>query len=298
MSETIEADFETTQLPAVREEPANNPMSLLAQAVANGMDAGQLKSLVDLQEQYRAARAKEAFAVAMNAVQSQMPCIVRDAENSQTNSRYVRLETITHQAKHIYSAHGFSLSFSEEDCPIEKFKRIVCHVRHNDGHTEKHWIDLPLDGFSSKGNPIGAMNPVQAAISTGSYGQRVLICRVFNITIANTDLDGNPPAYENPSESRTHSKPAPRGQRQPEKLLEVTKEQCAFALAHWRADHPQADADVAAWNKKFHTYVNWAAKRDFDASKAQNWTRADFVKVCEAVGCNPEDAPGWEVKDA
>lgn len=292
MNETIEADFEqSTQLPAVREEPANNPMSLLAQAVANGMDAGQLKSLVDLQEQYRAARAKEAFAVAMNAVQSQMPCIVRDAENSQTNSRYVRLETITHQAKHIYSAHGFSLSFSEEDCPIERFKRIVCHVRHNDGHTEKHWIDLPLDGFSSKGNPIGAMNPVQAAISTGSYGQRVLICRVFNITIANTDLDGNPPAYENPSESRGQSRPAPRGQRNqpPPPATEISEQQLAHLIAHWKAIPANADPD-GNLVRQGQAFKDWAVETTgrtakFNPRKPSEWTKADYETCCHAVGC-------------
>ena len=48
------------------------------------------------------------------------------------------------------------------------------------------------------GNAIGSMNRVQAAVSTGSYAQRYLFARIFNLVIADTDLDGRPPANENP----------------------------------------------------------------------------------------------------
>jgi hypothetical protein len=296
---SMESEIETGQYetPALREESAT-PMSLLAAAVERGLSTEQLTALTDLHERWQANRAKSAFAKAMNDCQNEMPCIVRESENSHTRSTYAKLEHINSQAKPIYGKHGFALSFSEEDCPRESWKRTVCRVLHIEGHEERHFIDLPVDGTGAKGGK-SSMNEVQGAISTGTYGQRILICRIFNLTIADTDLDGNRPAYDNPQASpNAPAKPAPRGQRQPEKPPEITKEQCAFALAHWRADHPQADADVPTWNKKFHTYVNWAAKRDFDASKAQNWTRADFVKVCEAVGCNPEDAPGWEFVNA
>lgn len=261
------------QLPATTE--ALNPLILLQQAVEKGMDPGQLKALVDLQEQWRAARAKEAFAAAMNAVQIEMPCIVRDAHNEQTKSRYARMETVTHQAKACYTSHGFSLSFSEEESSIEKFKRIVCLVRHVEGHSERHWIDLPLDGFSAKGNPIGAMNPVQAAISTGTYGQRVLTCRVFNITIADSDLDGQAP---NPAADGSAPKAPPRGGH-----AGPTAEQLRELVLAWQAKNPEPSGDKAVWSAKYKQWVMATCDRVFNPQKAHEWTVADYEKCKAAV---------------
>lgn len=286
MQELIAADVSQT----VPDEPRPlavrpaDPFALLVQAVDKGMDPAQLKALVDLQEQWRAARAREAFAAAMNSVQVEMPCIVRDAENDQTKSRYVRMETVTHQAKAIYTRHGFSLSFSEDESGIEKFKRIVCLVRHVDGHSERHWIDLPLDGFSAKGNPIGAMNPVQAAISTGSYGQRVLTCRVFNITIANTDLDGAPLAA-NPA----HDNAAP--QARPRATRDTSLRQRIERIGQlWRANNPRADGDRSAWSADYKQWVMRVCDRVFNAAQEAQWTASDCAK-CEAdLGVDAEGA--------
>jgi hypothetical protein len=257
------------------ERPAD-PFALLVQAVDKGMDPAQLKALIDLQEQWRAARAKEAFAVAMNAVQAEMPCIVRDSQNSQTKSSYVRLETITHQAKPIYTQHGFSLSFSEEDSKTPNWHRIVCLIRHIDGHSERHWIDLPTDGVGAKGNAIGAMNPVQGAISTGTYGQRVLTCRVFNITIADTDLDGNRPAHENPTPDAS-SPTAPPRSGQP-----VSREQCAELFAYWQQKFPTEGKDEYA------TWVRGVARRGFAVFKSHEWSDNDYFACCRALNFDPE----------
>lgn len=268
---------------------ALNPLMLLQQAVERGMDPGQLKALVDLQEQWRAARAKEAFAAAMNAVQAELPCIVRDAHNEQTKSSYVRFETITHLAKPIYTRHGFSLSFSEDssDKPAmgngQPWKRIVCLVRHNEGHSERHWIDLPCDGIGPKGNAIGGMNAVQGAVSSGSYGQRVLTCRIFNITIADTDLDGNapnPPADPNAPTAR------PRGKR--DEPPAVTKEQCGALLIYWRAKNPEPSGDTKVWNERFYAWAEQTVGHQFDAKKSTEWTADDFHACCRSLNYDPE----------
>lgn len=166
------------------------PMSLLSAAVERGVDADQLGKLLDLQERYENNEARKAYAVAMHAAQSEMPRVVKGAKNEQTKSRYANLEQVQHTAGPIYHKHGFSLSYGEEDCPQDGYKRTICDVRHESGHCERYHLDLPVDGFSAKGNPIGSMNPVQASISTTSYGQRRLLCMVFNITITDEDDDG------------------------------------------------------------------------------------------------------------
>jgi hypothetical protein len=219
-----------------------------------------------------------------------MPCIVRDAENEQTKSRYVKLETITHRAKEIYTGHGFSLSFSEAESSIEKFKRIVCLVRHVEGHSESHWIDLPLDGFSAKGNPIGAMNPVQAAISTGSYGQRVLTCRVFNITIADTDLDGQSP---NPPADPAAPKAQPRAKRQAAQAesFAVSRDQMAHVAAHWKAKHPDPDGNTERQRRALSQFViDVSGRGAWLPSNQAEWTRQDYEKCCYALNIDAEDA--------
>ncbi len=168
----------------------DTPLSILSMAVSKGCDPDALDKLLALQERWEANQARKLFAEAMHECQSEMPRIVRDKENTQTRSRYGSLERVQEKSQPIYSKHGFSLSYGEVDCTRDGWKRTVCDVRHVGGHCERYHLDLPLDGIGAKGNAIGSMNPIQAAISTMSYGQRKLLCLIFNITLTNEDDDG------------------------------------------------------------------------------------------------------------
>lgn len=165
-------------------------LSVLQTAVERHVDADQLEKLAALYMQGERLRAEKEFAAAMHACQQEMPVVVRDAQNKQTQSRYAMLETVQRTTRPIYTKHGFSMSYGEADCPVAGHKRTTCDVTHVGGHTRSYHLDLPLDGIGAKGNPIGGMNPVQAAVSTTSYGQRRLLCMVFNVTVADEDLDG------------------------------------------------------------------------------------------------------------
>lgn len=173
------------------ERKPRDPMDLLAIAIEKGISAESINRLYDLYERDQTRRREDAFALAMAACQREMPTIVKDAENTQTRSTYALLETVQRLAKPVYTAHGFALSFAEADCPLPNFKRTICDVRHEDGHCVRYHCDLPVDGIGPKGNPIGGMNAVQGNISSGSYAERVLIKRIFNLTIAGQDDDGN-----------------------------------------------------------------------------------------------------------
>lgn len=265
---------------AISTAEAMNPLMLLQQAVDRGMSPDQLKALVDLHEQWRAARAKEAFNAAMTAVQIEMPCIVRDAQNTQTKSTYVRLETVTHQAKPVYTRHGFALSFSEDRADRENWKRIVCDITHIQGHSERRWIDLPVDGIGAKGNAIGAMNPVQGAVSTGSYGQRVLTCRIFNITIADSDLDGQSP---NPVADASAPKARPRGKREQSPEPIVTSAQLGHISSEWKTKNPEPFGDVQKQRASFAEWVKRTCGRDFDPIKPAQWLVSDYHACCAAL---------------
>lgn len=273
---------EPSEIASEPQPDATNPLMLLHLAVEKGMDPAQLKALVDLHEQWRAARANEAFSASMNACQAEMPTAVRDARNEHTKSTYIRLETINHVAKPIYTKHGFALSFAEADSSVTGFKRTICDVRHIAGHRERYHIDLPIDGTGAKGG-ASSMNAVQGCISTGSYGLRVLVCRIFNITVADTDLDGQAPPRENPPPNPDAPQTQPRGQRQP-KPQAVTKEQCAELLAAWRAKNPEPSGDVPTWNRRWAAWVVKITGHDFkNAMNTAEWTEQDYTAVDAAL---------------
>lgn len=180
------ADVTVVEQPPPRDY---HPLAIIAQAVERGVDASQLERLLELQKSWEAHTASKAYNDAMSSCQSEMPVVVRDAENKGTHSRYARRETVLNTIKPCYTKHGFSLSFRQDDCPIPDHLRIVCAVRHRAGHTEHHHADLPLDGRGAKGG-ASAMNATQAVGSTYSYGCRYLTYLIFNVTVADEDDDG------------------------------------------------------------------------------------------------------------
>lgn len=255
-----------------------NPLMLIERAIERGIAPDQLKSLVDLQEQWAAAQAKSAYARAMTDAQSEMPVVVRDAENEHTRSRYARLETVTRLAKPVYTKHGFALSFSESESPKPTMKRIVCKVSHREGHAELHWIELPIDGTGAKGGK-SSMNEVQGCISTNSYGHRVLTCNVFNITIADTDLDGEAP---NPNVDSNAPKARPRNQRpQPA----VSQQQLDHIKRNWLANNKDPDGNVERMRDAFATWARTTTQRtvEFDPTKSAQWTLEDYHACCDAM---------------
>ncbi len=168
---------------------SGNPFAMLVSALDRGHDPATLGDLIALVNAERARVAEVAFNTAMNTAQSLMPCIVKDGVNPFLKTRYAKLETVNSQVKPVAAQHGFSLSFSEEDSPKgTDWVRIVCDISHTGGHTRKRHLDLPLDGVGMKGgqNKSGP----QAIGATLAYGRRYLTTLIFNLTIADEDLDG------------------------------------------------------------------------------------------------------------
>lgn len=175
-------------LPGAVETPVMNPMVLLERAQASGTGAEELKQWMDLYDRWTAEEARKSFFSHMHAAQQSMPLVVRDAKNIQTNSRYAKLETIQNACRPTYAGEGFSLVYGEADCPLDNHKRTVCDVIHVDGHFRQYQVDLPVDGKGPQGKDF--MSAVQGAKSTISYAQKMLLCMIFNITIADSDNDG------------------------------------------------------------------------------------------------------------
>lgn len=187
-----------TQLPAEADQHqlarrvAQTPSELVQLAIERGLDGDQLNRLLDFAERLQGHEAKRQFNEAMTDCQAEIQTVVSDAQNPKTRSRFARLETVQAIAKPVYTSHGFSLSFSEGKPDKADHMRIVCRIRHKAGHAEEHYIELPYDGVGPKGERT-SMNAVQGVGSTYSYGARYLTVRIFSMTIAGEDNDGNDP---------------------------------------------------------------------------------------------------------
>jgi hypothetical protein len=166
-----------------------NPMVLLDRMIERGVDPDALKKMMDLAEHWERNRAIKAFNTSMVACQKAMPTVVRDAENAHTKKRYALRETINNTIKPCYTGYGFSLSFSTADCPLPEHVRIVVEIGHEGGDIRTRHFDIPLDGKGAKGGS-SSMNAPQATGSTYSYGCRYATCLIFNVTIADEDVDG------------------------------------------------------------------------------------------------------------
>lgn len=172
-------------------EVRTDPETLLANWVNSGRSLAEAKELFDLVNAVRKERAIAAYHRDMLAAQAEMPVVVHDSKNAFLKASYVKLEGIQAVCKPIYTKHGFALSWGEEPGAEPGLVRIVCDVLHREGHSKRHQGDYPIDGTGAKGG--SNMNPLQGRVSSNTYAQRDMLRSIFNITIADKDLDGNKP---------------------------------------------------------------------------------------------------------
>lgn len=167
-------------------------MSLIEQIALNpDVDVEKMRAVMDMKMQMFNRGAEIEFNAAMARVQAEIEPVARKAQNNQTNSTYAKLEHINEQCSHIWTKHGFALSFGSADCPKDGYYRITCVCSHSAGHKQNYQADLPEDvaGIAGKANKTG----IHGFGSTMSYGRRYMTNMIFNITMKNEDKDGNKP---------------------------------------------------------------------------------------------------------
>lgn len=177
---------------AIAERDANpsaaNPLALIQAAIDKGLDPDQLGKLFELQERWEKNEAKRAYAEAMTAAQGEMRPVVRGRINEQQRSKYAALEDIHDAIKPIWLKHGFTLSYGSDQSPYPEHYRVVCECLHEGGHSTHHVLDGPPDEKGIKGN--ANKTAIQAMTSTVTYLRRSLAVMIFDVTLVNTDTDG------------------------------------------------------------------------------------------------------------
>lgn len=163
-------------------------------SLANGPNAAAnietIERLMALRERENAATSERAFNEAMTAAQGEMRPVAADASNPQTRSKYASYFALDKAMRPIYTRHGFSLSFDEEDSTKPEHIRVLCYVSHVAGHTRTYRKDMPADGKGAKGGDV--MTKTHASGAATTYGQRYLLKMIFNVAVGEDD-DGNAP---------------------------------------------------------------------------------------------------------
>lgn len=171
--------------------PAQHPLVLIEKLLSTNHTPEELKTLFDLHRQWNIDRAREAYNSAMQAVQDEMPAIVCDSHNPQTNSRYPSLASLNRIGHPIWAKHGFHVSFGEAESRLPDHRRWTMQICHRAGHEKEFYLDMPLDGVGIKGNRN--MTVIHGTLSSNTYAKSRLLINGFNLTILDddTDNDGN-----------------------------------------------------------------------------------------------------------
>lgn len=153
------------------------------------VDIDKMERLMKMHTDLLADQRKQRFFAALALAQSEMPQVVKTAENTQTRSKYALYEKINEAMMPVITKYGFTLSFGTADCPKEGHHRITCEIGHRDGHTKMYEADIPIDDAGIQGNRN--KTPTHAFASTMTYGRRILACLIFNVAVKGEDDDGN-----------------------------------------------------------------------------------------------------------
>lgn len=165
-------------------------------AANEAIDPDKLQKIVDVQMQVLDRNAENEFNAAMSRVQSILPEVYAKSYNPQTNSRYAKIEHIAKVIKPIYTAEGFSTTFSQAKPVTDGYMGVDGELRHSSGYKRSYWLELPPDDKGIKGTVN--KTSLHAAGSTFTYGRRYLTCLMFDVATGDdTDAvtgDSLPPA--------------------------------------------------------------------------------------------------------
>jgi len=169
---------------ALLPEPENlNPIQLLQIAVSKGVDAEQLKLLMELQREWKAEQARDAFVTAMNAFRAEALKVVKTKEVAYKDTRYKHAtlaDTVAVVAPAL-SKHGLSHRWEtkQDGAAIT----VSCIITHELGHSAQTSLTAGADTTGSK-------NSIQAIGSAVSYLQRYTFMAITGLAAQDADDDG------------------------------------------------------------------------------------------------------------
>ena len=180
---------------ALLPEPENlNPIQLLQIAVSKGVDAEQLKLLMELQREWKAEQARDAFIRAMNDFRAEALKVVKTKAVSFGNTSYkhATLANIVEIAAPALSKHGLSHRWETKQEQMGggiALITVACIITHQLGHSTSTSLSAGPDNSGGK-------NAIQAVGSTVSYLQRYTFMASTGLAAQDQDDDGQASSVE------------------------------------------------------------------------------------------------------
>ena len=151
------------------------------------VDVSKMQALLDMQLQIERRQSELAFNNALADAKDQIPVVVKDKKGDR-GITYASLEKVSRSLDPVLKDHGFTITYGMADNPDPEKFRITATLRHRGGHSAEFFADIPFSITGPKGAPI--MSKTQGAGAAISFGRRYLKLMMFDITIANEDVDG------------------------------------------------------------------------------------------------------------
>jgi hypothetical protein len=167
-----------------------DPMALISAAIAQGMPVSELTGLFELQRQWSADRAAEAFAEALTGFQADCPMVQKTrnvtAKDKSVKYRFAGYEDVMAVARPHLANHKIAHSFSTPAAADGQYV-IVCHLR-----VGSHAEDRPYTCQAPDIKKLAAdtyCNEPQAQGSWLSYMKRYAFCGATGVVVCDEDND-------------------------------------------------------------------------------------------------------------
>lgn len=166
--------------------PEMTPMRMLQVAVERGVDTEQIKALMQLEREWKADRAQEAFTRAMNEFRKETLDVrktkaVRFKPDGPIAYKHALLADAVEVVAPALGRHGLSHRWeTKQEGPAIT---VTCVITHELGHSIRNSLTASPDTSGSK-------NAIQAVGSTVTYLQRYTFLAITGLATKDEDNDG------------------------------------------------------------------------------------------------------------
>ncbi len=171
--------------PAALAQPT--PLSLIRDALQMKVAPDVLKELVALQQsmvrfewESQERQAKIQFDDALSACQKQIGRVAPNQKRSDTHSWWADYAQVDRVTRPIYTAEGFSISFSEV-APVNPSKIRIMATLSRGGVSREYFSEITPSTTGAKGNAL--VNATDADGIAQSRAKRYLLLDIFNISV-------------------------------------------------------------------------------------------------------------------
>lgn len=163
-------------------------MNLIAKMATDPQaDVPKLERLIKLRNDEIAARAKREYDDDFVKMKPFLPKIISRHANTQTKSKYAKLEDINVQIDPVLSRFGFGTA-SKVIAQTADTVTMLLQLKHKGGHMESMELTMPIDDRGAQGTIN--KTKIHAISSTITYIKRVGFGALLNISTGD-DRDGN-----------------------------------------------------------------------------------------------------------